>query len=134
MLSKENSTSASKFEVKIPVNNRYNMGFLAMPSATKRIETALNASSYAVVAEAAERLGLTIRGFTAMAAYERAVSVIHSAQAIRQRPQAHFSQTDWKIIEKFLDEHPNWIEEHVSKAREATAGLKFREVAPEDLV
>lgn len=105
-----------------------------MPSATKRIETALSTSSYAVVAEAADCLGLTIRGFIAMAAFERAVSVLQSAQAIGRRPQAHFSKSDWEIIEKFLDEHPNWIEEHVSKAREATAGLKFREVAPEDLV
>lgn len=134
MLSRENSTSASSPSVKISVNYRYNVGDLAMPSVTKRIETALNPSSYAVIAEAADCLGLTIRGFTAMAAYERAVSVLQSAQAVSQRPQAHFSKSDWEIIEKFLDEHPNWIEEHVSKAREATAGLKFREVAPEDLV
>ena len=100
----------------------------------KRIETALNASSYAVVAEAAECPGWTIRGFTAMAAFERAVSVIQSAQAIDQRPQAHFSKTDWRIVGKFLDEHQDWIEKHVSKAREAATGLKFREVAPEDSV
>ena len=69
-----------------------------------------------------------------MAALERTVSVIQSAQAIDQRPQAHFSKTDWEIVGKFLDEHLDWIEKHVAKASEAATGLRFREVAPEDLV
>lgn len=120
---------------KTPEIDRYNLGLFAMSSVTaKRIETALNASSCAVVAEAAECPGLTIRGFTAMAALERTVSVIQSAQAIDQRPQAHFSKTDWEIVGKFLDEHLDWIEKHVAKASEAATGLRFREVAPEDLV
>ena len=45
---------------------------------------------------------------------------------------AELSQEDLALVERFLDEHPGWIEEHVRRAREATAGIPFREPAPEE--
>ena len=45
---------------------------------------------------------------------------------------AKLSQDDLALVERFLDEHPGWIEEHVRRAWEATAGIPFREPAPEE--
>ena len=105
-----------------------------MATPDKRIETALTPASYAVVAEAAGYLGLSIRGFTAMAAFERAVSVVDSARRMQSNTGAHLSAEDFALVEKFLDEHPGWIEEHIKKAREDTAGIPFRKPSPEELL
>ena len=43
---------------------------------------------------------------------------------------AELSQEDLALVERFLDEHPGWIEEHVRRAREATAGNPFANPLP----
>ena len=45
---------------------------------------------------------------------------------------AELSPEDLALVERFLDEHPGWIEEHVRRAREAAAGIPFREPSPDE--
>ncbi len=116
---------------KIPVDNRYFVGF-NMPTADRRIETALSPTSYAVVAEAAQHLGLSIRGFTAMAAYERALSVVETSRRVQAQPKGDLSSEDLAMIEKFLDDHPGWADKHVKSAHAHTAGMKLRRLSPKE--
>ena len=53
-----------------------------MTIAIKRIEASIPQESFALVAAAAEKMGLTLRGFASMAIYQMAVSTLKTEREL----------------------------------------------------
>ncbi len=92
-----------------------------MPTFEKTLEIVLNPTAYAHVAKAAERLGLSIREFAAIAVHERALAVLEATERNEPQPSLELSADDRVFVDKFLNEHPEWIEPTVEKAHANTA-------------
>ena len=72
----------------------------------------------------------SVEEFAARSVPDRARTVLREKSATAGA--AELSQEDLALVERFLDEHPGWIEEHVRRAREDTADIPFREPSPDE--
>lgn len=92
-----------------------------MPTFEKTLEIALSPTAYAVVAKAAECLGLSIREFAAMAIHERTLAVLEAAERNDPQQPLELSTENRAFVERLLNEHPEWVEPNVEKAHTNTA-------------
>ena len=98
-----------------------------MTHGEKRIEACLPEESFALVAAAAAKMGLSLRGFASMAIYRTAVSVLKEEAKLSRRNTLQLSPEEIRSLAKiFADPFQN--AERIAKAHERACAIPHREV------
>lgn len=102
-----------------------------MSSSVKRIEASFPEESFELISTAAEKMGLTLRGFACMAIYQTAVSVLKNESELPLRHQLHLSEDELKNLAKILSD-PYRNAERIAEAHKRASAVPHRHVQEEE--
>lgn len=102
-----------------------------MAAAFKRIEASVPEESFALVAAAAAKMGLTLRGFASMAIYQVAVSTLKAEAELLSMLQFLLSQEELTNMASLLaDPHRNAA--RIAEVHKRASSIPHREVSDEE--
>lgn len=102
-----------------------------MSTTVRRIEASVPEESFALVASAAAKMGLTLRGFASMAVYRMAVSTLKTESELPMRREIHLSQEELENLAKVLAD-PYRNAERIAQAHKRVSAIPHREVPDEE--
>ena len=101
-----------------------------MKATVRRIEASVPEESFALVASAAAKMGLTLRGFASMAIYQMAVSTLKTESELPMNRELRLSQDELANLAKILAD-PYRNADRISEAHKRVSAIPHREVPSE---
>lgn len=102
-----------------------------MKATVRRIEASVPEESFALVASAATKMGLTLRGFASMAIYQMAVSILKTESELPMNRELRLSQDELANLAKILAD-PYRNAGRISEAHKRVSAIPHREVPSEE--
>lgn len=102
-----------------------------MTAPVRRIEASVPEESFALVASAAAKMGLTLRGFASMAIYQMAVSTLKTEAELPMKRDLRLSREELENLARALAD-PYCNADRIAKAHERVSAIPHREVSNEE--